>query len=54
LDLAFNRPVRVNVDGELMEAARCRYRVLRAGAQFFCGPNPHATQPPRALAASDR
>jgi diacylglycerol kinase (ATP) len=51
-DLAFDRPVNVNVDGELREADHCHYRVRRAGAQFFCGPHPHATQRPRALPAA--
>jgi diacylglycerol kinase (ATP) len=46
-DMEFDRVTHVNTDGELLEASHCRYRVRRAAAQFFCGPNPHATQPPR-------
>ena len=53
LDLEFDRTVNVNVDGELFEARACRYRVVPAGARFFCGPHPHSTQRPRSLAATD-
>lgn len=49
-DLEFDRAVHVNADGELLEASRCQYRVLPAAARFFCGPNPHAKQQPRAFA----
>src|SRR5688572_32533862 len=52
-DLEFDRPVNVNADGELLEARACRYRVIPAAARFFCGPNPHATQQPRSVAATD-
>jgi diacylglycerol kinase (ATP) len=52
-DLEFDRAVHVNADGELLEASCCRYRVLPAAARFFCGPNPHARQQPRAFAAPD-
>jgi len=52
-DLEFDRPVNVNADGELLEARACRYRVIPAGARFFCGPHPHATQQPRSVAATD-
>lgn len=51
-DLEFDRAVHVNADGELLEARSCHYRVRPAAARFFCGPNPHATQRPRAFAAS--
>ena len=51
-DLEFSRSVRVNTDGELFEAVRCEYRVSRRAAQFFCGDQPHAAQPPRRLHAS--
>jgi diacylglycerol kinase (ATP) len=46
-DLEFSRRIRVNTDGELLEADSCRYRLTRAGARFFCGPSPHALQAPR-------
>ena len=52
-DLEFDRPVHVNADGELLEARACRYRVIPAGARFFCGPHPHATKRPRSFAATD-
>ncbi len=45
-DLELSRPIRVNTDGELLEANRCEYRVWRSGVQFFCGPHPHATAVP--------
>jgi diacylglycerol kinase (ATP) len=45
-DLEFSRPVRVNTDGEVLEASRCEYRVRRPGAQFFCGAAPHTSAPP--------
>jgi diacylglycerol kinase (ATP) len=49
-DLEFSRQVRVNTDGEQFETQRCAYRVKRAAAVFFCGPQPHTTVPPRPLA----
>jgi diacylglycerol kinase (ATP) len=49
LDLEFDRTVNVNVDGELLSADRCRYRVLHRAARFLCGPAPHATAAPRPL-----
>ena len=39
-DLEFNRTVRVNTDGELLEADRCAYRMLRRAVRFFCGREP--------------
>jgi diacylglycerol kinase (ATP) len=45
-DLEFSRTVRVNTDGEVLEADGCRYRVRPGGARFFCGPTPSATAPP--------
>jgi len=50
-DLEFDRPVRVNADGEPLEADGCRYRVRPAAARFFCGPLPHATRRPTSLVA---
>jgi len=43
-DLEFDRVVRVNTDGELLQADRCHYRVRPCAARFFCGPHPHATR----------
>jgi diacylglycerol kinase (ATP) len=43
-ELRFSRVVRVNVDGELLEADRCVYEVQRRAARFFCGPSPHASR----------
>jgi diacylglycerol kinase (ATP) len=50
-DFEFSRRVRVNTDGELLEADSCRYRVRRAGARFFCGRSPHTLNDPRPFAA---
>jgi diacylglycerol kinase (ATP) len=36
-DLEFDRPVRVNTDGEVNETDRCQYRVLARAARFFAG-----------------
>jgi diacylglycerol kinase (ATP) len=52
-NLEFDRPVNVNADGELLEARACRYRVIPAGARFFCGPHPHAAQRPRSFPSTD-
>jgi diacylglycerol kinase (ATP) len=35
--LEFDRRVRVNTDGELLEASRCEYRVLHRAVRFFAG-----------------
>lgn len=45
-DLELSRTIRVNTDGELLEAARCEYRISRGAVRFFCGPAPHANAPP--------
>ena len=45
-DLLFDRRARVNIDGEVLEADRCVYRVRSGGAWFFCGPNPRAVSAP--------
>lgn len=42
-DLQFDRPVRVNTDGELFVAERCEYRIRHRTVRFFCGPHPWAT-----------
>jgi diacylglycerol kinase family enzyme len=47
--LRFSRVVRVNIDGELLEADRCTYAVQHRAAQFFCGPRPRASAEPRPL-----
>ena len=49
LDLAFDRVVNVNADGELLAAERCEYRLLHRAARFLCGPRPHASASPRPL-----
>lgn len=45
-DLVFSRSVRVNTDGEVLEAERCVYRVRRSAVPFFCGAAPHALAAP--------
>lgn len=35
--LEFDRPIRVNTDGEVLEATRCEYRVRHRAATFVCG-----------------
>ena len=35
--LAFDRVVKVNTDGEVMEATRCEYRVLPRATRFLAG-----------------
>ncbi len=45
-DLELSRTIRVNTDGEVLEASRCRYRVRRSAAQFFCGERPHSGSAP--------
>ena len=46
-DLEFDRAVRVNTDGEVLEAVRCHYRVRPRAARFFCGSQPQIHQRPR-------
>jgi len=36
--LTFDRPVRVNTDGELLDASSCEYTVLHRAVRFFAGP----------------
>jgi diacylglycerol kinase (ATP) len=43
LDLEFDRVVRVNTDGELLQSGECHYRVQPRSVQFFCGPHPFAS-----------
>lgn len=37
MEMTFERPVKVNTDGELLEAATCRYGVLPGAARFLAG-----------------
>jgi diacylglycerol kinase (ATP) len=37
LELAFDRRVKMNVDGQVLDADRCRYTVLPRAARFFTG-----------------
>ncbi|MDQ3071259.1 MAG: diacylglycerol kinase family lipid kinase [Acidobacteriota bacterium] len=37
MEMAFDRPVNVNTDGELLTAEVCRYRVMPGAARFFAG-----------------
>jgi diacylglycerol kinase (ATP) len=53
-DLIFDRRARVNVDGEVLEADRCAYRVRSGGAWFFCGPEPLAAASPEPFAGWQR
>jgi diacylglycerol kinase (ATP) len=46
-DLEFDRVVRVNTDGELLQARSCAYRMRPRVARFFCGPHPFAATKPR-------
>jgi diacylglycerol kinase (ATP) len=48
----FQRPVKVNTDGEVLEAARCEYRVLPGAARFLVGENPIAVKSMAGAAAS--
>jgi diacylglycerol kinase (ATP) len=45
-EMEFDRTIRVNTDGEVLDADRCHYRVRRRGARFFCGPTPQSSQIP--------
>lgn len=38
----FDRPIKVNTDGEVHEATRCEYSVVPGAAQFLVGPSPTA------------
>ncbi|HEY8551759.1 MAG TPA: diacylglycerol kinase family protein [Vicinamibacterales bacterium] len=38
LELAFDRPVKVNTDGQVLERSVCRYRVAPGAARFLCSP----------------
>lgn len=45
-DLEFDRTVRVNTDGEVLDADHCHYRVRHRAACFFCGAQPQASDAP--------
>jgi len=49
LDLAFDREVHVNMDGEVLQVSRCEYRVRHRAAQFLCGAETQAQARPRPL-----
>ena len=40
LEFEFERPVKVNTDGEVLEATHCRYSVLPRAARFLAGDAP--------------
>ena len=48
-DFEFDRAVRVNTDGEVLETNAARYRVHPRAARFLCGPAPHAKAVPAPL-----
>ena len=41
IDLRFSRRIKVNTDGEVLEADACRYRVLPRAARFLAGDAPY-------------
>jgi diacylglycerol kinase (ATP) len=49
-DLEFDRTVRVNTDGELLQANSCAYRVRPRAATFFCGAAPFTQAAPETQA----
>ncbi len=44
LELRFDRTIKVNTDGEVLEADACHYRVLPRAARFLAGEAPFASQ----------
>ncbi|HEX8557048.1 MAG TPA: diacylglycerol kinase family protein [Pyrinomonadaceae bacterium] len=44
LELRFDRVIKVNTDGEVLEADACRYRVLPRAARFLAGDAPFASR----------
>ena len=42
LAIAFDRPIRINTDGEVLEVSHCEYRVLPSAARFLGGDAPFA------------
>lgn len=43
IEFRFNRTIKVNTDGEVLEADHCRYRILPRAARFFAGDAPYAS-----------
>ena len=43
LELGFNRTIKVNTDGEVLEADRCRYLILPRAARFLAGDAPYTS-----------
>ena len=43
IDLHFDRTIKVNTDGEVLEAADCSYRILPRAARFLAGDAPYAS-----------
>jgi diacylglycerol kinase (ATP) len=56
ITLTFERPIKLNTDGEVLEAAHCDYQVLPKAARFFAGESPFLAQPqePAPTPGSDR
>ena len=44
LELHFNRTIKVNTDGEVLEADHCSYHILPRAARFLAGETPYAAQ----------
>lgn len=44
LDMRFDRTIKVNTDGEVLETDRCRYRIMPRAARFLAGDAPFATK----------
>lgn len=43
LDIRFDRTMKVNTDGEVLEADACRYRIMPRAARFLAGDAPFAS-----------
>ncbi len=44
VEIEFNRTIKVNTDGEVLETDVCRYRILPRAARFLAGEAPFASQ----------
>ena len=44
LEMEFSRPIKVNTDGEVLEAARCHYHIRPRAARFLAGDAPYAKE----------
>ncbi len=44
VDLDFDRTIKVNTDGEVLEASRCRYRIRPRAANFLAGDAPYTSR----------